>query len=273
MRPLGRDMLLGPWRLLTDVASGLLTGLDAVARNLADAYRARYGLATGPGPGQVLVIFASDVRYRAFAAADDSAMPGTRGHASGGLAAFTMGRDPVETRMLLVQGLTRLLSRNALGERIPAWLDEGLAEDLAWCRVDSEGRLQPDTLDSWEEPRGGSAALRAENLGPRVTADAWLERARSGRIVPLVAILAPDSRLFSDPGTRRDAATASAMLVRWCLADPARADAFRAFLRAVSLGGRGRHARPRGSAGRHGPRPPEAVPRVAQDALRGRGAG
>ena len=69
--------------------------------------------------------------------------------------------------------------------------------------------------------------------------DAWLERARPGRIPPLAAILAPGSRLFSDPGTRRDATTASAMLVRWCLADPARADAFRGFLRAVSLGGAG----------------------------------
>ena len=240
MRPLGRDMLLGPWRLLTDVASGLLAGLDPVARNLAGTYRARYGLATAPGPDQVLVIFASDVRYRAFAQADGSPMLGTRGHAGGGLAVFAMGRNPLETRILLVHELTHLLSRNALGERIPAWLDEGLAEDLAWCRADAEGRLQPDTLDAWEASRGGVTALKVEKFGPRATVNAWLERARPGRIPPLAAILAPDdSRLFADPGTRRDATTASAMLVRWCLADPARADAFRGFLRAVSLGGAG----------------------------------
>jgi hypothetical protein len=36
---------------------------------------------------------------------------------------------------------------------------------------------------------------------------------------------------------RRDAATASTQLIRWCLSDPARAAAFREFLVAVSLGG------------------------------------
>ena len=239
MRPLGRDAILGPWRLLTDVASGFLTGLDAVARNLPDAYRARYGLATAAGPEQSIVIFASDARYRVFAAADGSAMLGTRGHAGGGLAAFAMGRNPVETRVLLVHETTHLLSRNALGERIPAWLDEGIAEDLAWCRVDAEWRLEPDKLDSFEETRAGARSLVVETSGPRATRDAWLERARLGRIPPLAALLEPDSRLFSEAGARRDATTASAMLVRWCLAEPARADAFRGFLRAVSLGGAG----------------------------------
>ncbi len=239
MRPLGRDTVLGPWRLLTDVASGLLTGLDAVSRRIADAYEARYGLATAPGPDQAVVIFSSDVRYRAFAEADGGPMLGTRGHAGGGLAVFAMGRNPVETRVLLVHELTHLLSRNALGERIPVWLDEGIAEDLAWCRVDAEGRLQPDTLDSWDQTRGGAGTLVIERSGPRAALEAWLESARAGRVPPLAAMLAPGSRLFSEPGARRDATTASAMLVRWCLAEPSRAAAFRGFLRAVSLGGAG----------------------------------
>lgn len=237
MRPLGRDTRLGPWRLVTDVATGELRGLDAVALNLADAYRSRTGLPTAPGPDQAVVIFASDTRYRAFARADGSPMLGTRGHAGAGLAAFAMGRNPLESRVILVHELTHLLSRNALGEAIPAWLDEGLAEDLGWCRVDAAGRLQPDTLDLHEGTRGSGTAAVLERSGPRVTADAWRERARAGRIPPLAAVLAPESRLFSDPGARRDAATASGLLVRWCLAEPARAETFREFLRAVSLRG------------------------------------
>lgn len=237
MRPLGREARLGPWRLLTDVATGELTGLDAVALNLADAYRSRTGLPAGPGPDQAVVIYASDTRYRAFAEADGSPMLGTRGHAGAGLAAFAMGRNPLETRVVLVHELTHLLSRNALGEKIPAWLDEGLAEDLAWCRVDAAGRLQPDTLDLREQTRGGASTTAVERSGPRVTVDGWLGSARAGRIPPLAALLAPESRFFTDRGARRDAATASGMLVRWCLAEPARAEMFREFLRAVSLGG------------------------------------
>ncbi|MGA7991835.1 MAG: hypothetical protein WCC53_10420, partial [Thermoanaerobaculia bacterium] len=199
MRPLGREALLGPWRLVTDVAVGELAGLDSVARNLAEAYTARYGLAAAPGADQAVVIYSSDARYRAFAQGDGSSMRGTRGHAGGGLAAFALGRDPLETRLFLVHELTHLLSRNVLGEKVPAWLDEGLAEDLAWCRIDADGRLEPDTLDVREEKKAGAASA-PKRSGPRVTVDAWLDRARLGRIPPLSAILAPESRLFTDPG-------------------------------------------------------------------------
>jgi hypothetical protein len=239
MRPLGRETRLGPWRLLTDAAMGELTGLDAVARNLADTYTARFGLKTGADPDQAVVIYASSTRYRAFAAADNNPMLAARGHAGAGLAAFALGRNPLETRVALVHELTHLLSRNSLGENLPAWLDEGLADDLAWCRVDGAGRLEPGTLDLCEETRAGAPAVAPERSGPRAIVDAWLESARTGRLPPLAVILSPEARLFADPGARRDAVTASAMLVRWCLAEPARAAAFRAFLEAVSKGGAG----------------------------------
>jgi hypothetical protein len=237
MRPLGREARLGPWRLLTDVAVGELTGLDATAHYLADAYTARYGLSTAPGLDEAVVIFASDTRFRAFARADGRSTFWTRGHAGAGLAAFALGRNALETRVFLVHELTHLLSRSALGAELPAWLDEGLAEDLAFCRVDADGRLEPDTLDVGEEKPRGAATTASEKSGPHVTVDVWLVRARSGRNPPLAAILAPHSRLFADPGSRRDATTTSAMLIRWCLAQPDRAANFRGFLRAVSRGG------------------------------------
>jgi hypothetical protein len=235
MRPLGRETLLGPWRLLTDVATGELNGLSAVAAHLPEAFVARYSLPAAPGPSQAVVIFASDVRYRVFAAADGRRVIGTQGHAGAGLAAFPVGQTLLDTRVALVHGLARLLSQAALGEGLPEWLDEGLAEDLAWCRADDAGRLQPDTLDVFETRRG-APAIGIERTGPRVTAEEWLLRARAGRVPPLPAILSRDSRLFDNPGARGDAATASAMLVRWCLAEPRRAEAFRGFLTSVARG-------------------------------------
>jgi len=221
MRPLGREARLGPWRLLTDAAMGELTGLDAVAERLAAAYTARYGLAAAPGAGQIVVIYSSDERYRRFVESDGSPSFAARGHAGAGLAVFTLGQTPPDSRAIVVHELTHLLSSGALGASPPAWLDEGLAEDLAWCRVDAEGRLQPDTFEAREIP------------------DAWIQSARAGKSLPLAALLSPATRLFANPGTRRDATTTSAMLVRWCLGDAVRAAQFRAFLRSVAKGGAG----------------------------------
>ena len=237
MRRPVREARLGPWLLVTDVAPADLPGLDAVASHVAEAFVARTGLAAAPGPDQAVVIFSGTARYRAFAEADGSPIPWIPGHAGAGLAAFALGRNPLETRLLLVHELTHLLTQNSLGGKTPAWLAEGLAEDLAWCRVDAAGRLQPETLDLHVESNSDPGTTVVRRSGPRVTVDGWLPRARAGRLPPLAALLSSDSALFANPAERRDAATASTQLIRWCLADPARASAFREFLLAVSLGG------------------------------------
>ncbi len=236
MQPLGRETRLGPWRVVTDAATGELAGLDAVASNLAATYAARYGLQAAPGSGEAVALYSSDARYRRFAEADGSPLFAARGHAGAGLAAFALGRTPLDGRVVAVHELTHLLSRQALGASIPAWLDEGLSEDLAWCAVDGAGRLQPDTIDVLESPKPGVQPPAAEWSGPRVAVDAWIQSVRAGRILPIPYLLSPGSRFFSDPGTRRDAWTTSAMLVRWCLAEPDRASRFRGFLRSVAKG-------------------------------------
>ena len=236
MRPLGHEARLGPWRLLTDVAKGELVGLELVAAHLAETWRARYGADADAVPGQSIAIFSSEARYRVFAQADGSRLLTTRGHAGGGLAAFAAGRNALETRVALVHELTHLLDRNAFGDRLPAWVDEGMAEDLAWCRVDSAGRLEPGTLDVYQLERG-QPPVAVERSGPQVTAESWLESARRGRLLPLATLTAPDGRLFESASARRDAVTECAMLVRFCLATPERAEKFRAFLRAIPLGG------------------------------------
>jgi hypothetical protein len=237
MRRPAREARLGPWRLVTDVAPADLPGLDAVASHVAETFAARTGLAAVPGADQAVVIFSGAAHYRAFAEADGSPIPWIPGHAGAGLAAFALGRNPLETRLLLVHELTHLLTQNSLHQKTPAWLAEGLAEDLAWCRVDATGRLQPDTLDLHVESNSDLGTTVVRKSGPRMTVDVWLPRARAGRTPPLTALLSPASALFADPAERRDAATTSTQLIRWCLSDPARAAAFREFLVAVSLGG------------------------------------
>lgn len=237
--PAGREATLGPWRLFTDVAYGpLLAQLGRVAARLPESYRARFGLDAESRPGEALVLFARDASYRAFTAdSTELRTLATRGHAGGGLAAAVAGTAPEETRPVVVHELAHLLTHEAFAQPPPAWIDEGLSEDLAWCRADAKGRLLFGTFDAMttERPLGGGVVRTT--AGPRAAVGVFLEGARTGRAPALSALLAPGTRLFSDAGTRRDAYTAAGLLVRFLLAgDPARAERFRVFLRAATLG-------------------------------------
>jgi hypothetical protein len=161
----------------------------------------------------------------------------TRGHAGGGLAAAVSGTAPEETRPVVVHELAHLLTHEAFAQPPPAWIDEGLSEDLAWCRADAKGRLLFGTLDAMTTERRLGGGVVRTTAGPRAAVDVFLEGARTGRAPALSALLSPGTRLFSDAGTRRDAYTAAGLLVRFLLAgDPARAERFRVFLRAATLG-------------------------------------
>ena len=144
-----------------------------------------------------------------------------------GLAAFALGRNPLETRVIFVHELTHLLSRNALGEGLPAWLDEGMAEDLAWCRTDADGSAPAGHAGRPRVRRAARPGRRPSSVPALASARTTGSRAPgSGAFRPLSALLAPGSRLLADPGARRDAASQSAMLVRFCLATPERASTF-----------------------------------------------
>lgn len=239
LRPVGREATLGPWRLLTDVADGpLLEQLGHVAARLPESYRARFGLDAEPRAGEALVLFARDASYRAFAAdTTEFKTLATLGHTGGGLAAAVAGTAPEETRPIVVHELAHLLTHEAFARPPPPWIDEGLSEDLAWCRADAEGRLLLGSFDAVTTARPLGDGIVRITVGPRATADEFRERARTGRRPALPALLAPVTRLFSDAGTRRDAYTAAGLLVRFLLAgDPARAERFRVFLRAATLG-------------------------------------
>lgn len=239
LRPLGREGTLGPWRLLTDVADRpLLAHLDRVAARLPETYRARFGLDAEPRRAEALVLFAREASYRAFTS--DTAeleTQSTRGHAGGGLAAALAGATIEETRPIVVHELAHLLTQEAFARAAPPWIDEGLSEDLAWCRADAEGRLLPGSLDATTAERRTGDRVERVMSGPSATVKDFREKARAGRGLPLSALLQPATRLFADALTRRDAYTEAGLFVRFLLGgDPARADRFRVFLRAATLG-------------------------------------
>lgn len=238
LEPAGRERTLGPWRLFTDVTDrALLEHLDRVAARLPAAYRERFGLDAEARPREVLVLFAREDSYAAFSADQkDAGTSATRGHAGGGLAAALAGSDSGEARVVVVHELAHLLTQEAFARPAPPWIEEGLSEDLAWCRRDADGRLLFDTLEAVTSERKAGARVVRTSAGPRATVDAFLARARSSRVPTLSALLAPGTPLFSDPATRRDAYTEAGLLVRFLLGrDATRAERFRVFLRAAAL--------------------------------------
>ena len=160
----GPNGTLGPYRLMTDVTdSDLLGYLARVTEGLASSYRQRFGLEPAPVDDQLVVLFQQEERYRRYeSTATDLSPYGALGHAGADLAVLFVGGHDLDTvTSLLVHELTHLMNRSMLGDNPPPWLEEGMANDLAYCRVDRQGRLRLGTLGgdtTWfgDRRRGGS---------------------------------------------------------------------------------------------------------------------
>jgi SH3 domain-containing protein len=242
------ERTLGPYRLLTDVRDEtLLSTLDRSASYLAETYRKRTGLMPGEPQGDVVAVFATDSEYRALEKSErDLAGVTSRGHAGRGVAAISAASsDRSEVNAVFVHELTHLLNRRTLGPQVPLWLEEGLAEDLAFCRTDEEGRLILGTIRgrrtvselTGRDRRGDVVTYTRHSLiGPQVT----VNRLADGTLksFPLRELVSLPPRAFVDEDTRDTAYAESALFVRFLLdAEEGRnTDAFRAFLAAVRAG-------------------------------------
>lgn len=245
----GRELSWGPYVLHTDVPNdALLAALAGVAAHVPEAFARRYGLAAPEtGVRSVVVLYDRDDAYRRYAAGeDDLAELDSSGHAVGGLAVLAVGeRRRDEVRSLLVHELTHLQTYRALGPRLPPWLAEGLAEDLAYCRVAASGELELATLDAWQSLRArailvpwdrlGSAVIKTRG-GPAVALEELRERWREPERPPLERLLDLPHLEFMAPDRRPIHYPMSAFLVRYLLASEDRAERFRAFLAAVARG-------------------------------------
>jgi len=228
---------LGPYALYSDADPALLAFLDRVGSAVEPVYVERYLRQPVGTAAETVVLFASEADYRLFQASEArlTSLP-AGGHTSGGLVALWAGgrrRDEVATT--LVHELTHLLNRRALGPALPPWLDEGLANDLAWGAIDAGGALDAGSLGGAVERDG----LTVTYHGPRAALRSLAETHAAGGLPRLSDLAALDWEAFvRSPRRDRNYALAG-FLVRYLLAggDGALTPRFLRFLTAVAAGG------------------------------------
>jgi hypothetical protein len=249
LRAGGRTLAAGPFALHTDLADErLLADLGAVAANLEAAYRERLALEPLPAAGEAVLLFSREEDYRAFSDSETTLEHlDAHGHAGNGLAALALGDRPrEETRLLLVHELVHLLNRRTLGADLPPWLEEGLAEDLAFCRVDSQGRLRLGTLAGdvrvTTAPTGGAdRALRQVVVrGPRAALGLLADRLGEPGVPSLAELVELPWSEFVEPGGRDTLYPLAGFFVRYLFdgAGGRWATAFRSYLATLAAGER-----------------------------------
>jgi len=254
---LGSDSrTLGPYELLTDVDDAeLLGGLARLADSLPEVFGRRYGLAPSPpGPDETVVLFADQASYLRFTeedarqvAAPELAALGLAAHAGGGLAALYVGeQDWDQVAALLAHELTHLITHRDLGEELPPWLEEGLAEDLAYCRIEEDGTLVAGTLggvSSRSERRIRLAPgverieQKREITGARAALLRLARLAETGGMPSLEALTELSWDEFVAPEGRDLRYPLSAFFVRFLLDRSETAEAFRTYLARIAAGG------------------------------------
>lgn len=205
----------GPYPLLTDADDrALLDSCTRLATVLDQAYRTRYGIAPRGRPAATIVLFTRQRDFRSFAsdrglAAGYAAL--TRA-TEGFLALYRGEQGRRAVLRTLVHELTHLVNRRAIGPDLPRWLSEGLSDGLGDTASEG-GELLPLTGVEGSEGEAKRLALAyGEN-----------------RVVSLRRLLTLEDDAFDRQAVSYDYEQ-SAMVVRFLLAEPARAGAFRAFL-------------------------------------------
>ncbi len=242
---------LGPYVFYTDLDSPkLLHRLNRVAADLDGRYRRRYGLDPGSPAGEAVVLFSREADYRSFASGDLAfAGLGEEGHAGFGVAAlFTEGLEDSEVAALLVHELTHLINARALGPDTPPWLEEGLANDLGYSRIDAVGRLFLGSFGGNAsvirqrlfDPSGGSRVqLTVTRTGGYVALARLVHLLDREQLPPLAVVMHLAWRQLVDPAGRAVAYAESALFIRYLLdgGDDQLAAAFRRYLVGITEGG------------------------------------
>jgi hypothetical protein len=228
---------LGPYQLYADFEDkALVAMLDGLAKNHQLTYEARYGRpAVGAAKGAV-VLFALEGAYRIFHLQSDH-LRGlfSSGHNNLGVVALYRGDRPAEeVGATLVHELTHLMNRRALGPALPAWLDEGLCEDLALARIGPGGELHAAEI--------GGGMLRGAKGYEFTGALSTFYRLRAAlldhRLPSYLELSSPSWRGFDNTADRRASYDLAGAWVRYLVdgENGKRAPAFRAFLASVAAG-------------------------------------
>lgn len=241
---------LGPFKLFTDVTDRkLLRFLGRIVEQLPSVYRDRYGVDPGAEAREAAVIFSRQADYRDFARSSNAIGSQIHGHTSKGMAVVFVGRQsPDEVGAILVHELTHLLNRRVLKTKPYPWLEEGMGNDLAFCRIDDEtGQLRTGSLGGRsvviEHPIylvGGWSRIEREIRlkGPVASLSLLRERQRNGRTVSLDLLLDLLWDEFVDPDDLQLRYDQSAFFVRYLLdgENGRLASPFRSYLRSLASG-------------------------------------
>jgi hypothetical protein len=226
---------LGPYRYLGDVEppvrwTRIATALDA-------AYAARTGLAPRGRPAETVVVVADPERYRAVQRLEPRlAGVDSGGHTIAGLAVVEAPAGAPEiAEATLVHELVHLVNRRAIGPALPTWLDEGLAEDLAWTPFDdATGTFR------WRGLRGSvrREGSKVELSGALAGIESLVRALGEGRLPTLDELTAMDWRDFVDADAPLRYSQ-SMWFVRFLLdgGDSDLARGFRAYLAGIASGG------------------------------------
>lgn len=227
---------LGPFPLYTDVADGaLLEILAGAASRLETTYKLRYGMRPLDLAKETVVLFRDAATLRAIYADDErvAAMGGLHGFAGSGFASlFAAGVSRWEVAGTLIHELTHLVNRRALGNRLPPWLDEGLASDMSFFELEDPAIPVPGAV---AYDRGSRRYQLQREAAELLGLDQAFDR---GEAPPVPELMELDYRHFyrGDVSLNYDT---SAFFVRYLMEgeDGALASGFRDFLRRV-VGGR-----------------------------------
>ena len=228
----------GAHPLFTDVEEAGFPALCArLVSELENLYTARYGLEPVSPPAEAILAFRRQEDYETFRDHEGVEVESSLAHASpprGYLALPAAAGDREEVLAVLVHELTHLLNRRCIGPALPPWLGEGLADDLAASRIDSDGSVHPDVLGG--ERRGdGNFVVRWGGLASIILILEALDRDQLPSLEDLVRL---DPQAFHRTEDAQIHYALSAFWVRYLVSgfEPSLRTGFRGFLRDVAGG-------------------------------------
>ncbi|MEJ2084064.1 MAG: hypothetical protein P8Y44_00095 [Acidobacteriota bacterium] len=228
----------GPYPVVTDAPElDWLAGCSSLAVELEEIFASRYGLRPVSLAAETILVFDSGERYRAFRDEERVPFESHVAHAfpSRGYIAILQGeRSSEDLVSSLLHELTHLVTRRSLGPALPAWLSEGLADDVGQSAIDGFYRISPGEVggETWQL---GAQTLRSGGIASLVqlqTVDQLQALPRLSEVVRL------DEEEFYDAEKVQLHYALSSFWIRYLLSEPdgVLARGFRSYLQAIAAG-------------------------------------
>jgi len=228
----------GSYSLITNVVDEELLQLcPRITQQVEEVYRQRYGLELVSPPAEAIFLFRREASYREFRILEGLPFEAKIAHAypaDGYLALYQGDRSTPDILESLVHELTHLVNRRALGPALPAWLDEGIADDLADSRIGADGSIQAGVLGGDRHVR----KLRVIRRGGLASAIDLQELLKGDELPTLAKLVDMDQEQFYAKERKTQHYALSSFWVRYLLSgfDSGLQTGFRSFLQGTAEG-------------------------------------